>query len=145
MVNPFKDTNWNPDRAERRSFARSLMIGFPILAVVLALVRTLAGHPVGMGFVWFGLIGAAAGAVFWVLPQIAKPFYIGWYFIACCMGIVVSNTLLAASYYLVMTPVGLIMRLMGHDPMRRKFDRQASTYWSDPETISDPDRYFRQY
>ena len=38
MMNPFKEVNWKPDLAERRKFARSLIIGFPCIAVVLLLV-----------------------------------------------------------------------------------------------------------
>ncbi len=37
MLNPFKEVNWHPDLATRRTFARSLVIGFPCLAVVLVL------------------------------------------------------------------------------------------------------------
>jgi len=145
MINPFKDTNWNPDRAGRRKFALSLMIGFPILAVAFALVSLLrSGHP-GAGLLWLAVGGAGAGAVFWWLPQIAKPFYLVWFFAACCIGIVVSNTLLIAFYYLVITPIGLIMRMCGRDRMQRRFDPAAPTYWKDAEKGIAPQRYFRQF
>lgn len=145
MVNPFKDTDWNPDLAARRTFARSLMIGFPIIAAVLALVGRLSSGAWKPGLLWLALIGCAVGAVLWLLPQIAKPFYLVWYFAACCIGIVVSNLLLAAFYYTVITPVGLLMRALGRDPMKRRFDRMAKTYWHDAEKAVAPDRYFRQF
>ena len=145
MVNPFKDTNWNPGIAERCTFARSLMIGFPIIAAVLALVGRVSTGGWKPGLVWLGVIGCAVGAVLWLLPQIAKPFYLVWYFAACCIGIVVSNLLLAAFYYAVITPVGLLMRALGRDPMKRRFDRAAKTYWRDAEKSVAPARYFRQF
>jgi hypothetical protein len=34
------------------------------------------------------------GVVLYLMPQIARPFYVAWYFLACCIGIVTSNALL---------------------------------------------------
>ena len=145
MVNPFKDTNWNPDIAARRSFAKSLVIGFPALAIVFTLMGWLKTGAVPTWTPWLAAIGAGAGVLFWVIPQIAKPFYLVWYFAACCIGIVVSNLLIAGFFYLVVTPVGLIMRLLGRDPMKRRFEREATSYWMDAEKGVDPKRYFRQF
>ena len=145
MINPFKDTNWNPDRAERRKFARSLVIGFPALALVFALAGLVKTHAFPMWTLALAVGGAAAGAVFWIVPQIARPFYLAWYFLACCIGIVVSNALLVAFYYLVITPVGLLMRVLGRDPLQRRFDPAARTYWRAAEKAVDPQRYFRQF
>ena len=47
-------------------------------------------------------------------------FPIGW---------VVSHALMAAIYYLVITPMAVAMRLLGRDPLDRRFDRDATTYW----------------
>lgn len=145
MLNPFKDTNWNPGTAEKRKFAVSLIIGFPLLAAVFALVGWLRSGAWSGGFVWLAVIGAALGAVLWVLPQIARPFYLVWYFAACCLGIVISNLLIAAFFYLVFTPIGLLMRAAGRDPLQKRLDRSRATYWHDVEKVVDGERYFRQF
>ena len=36
---------------------------------------------------------------------------------------------MALVYFVVVTPTGLIMRLLGHDLLRHKIDRQAESYW----------------
>ena len=145
MINPFKDTNWNPDLAERRSFAKSLIIGFPALAAIFTLTVWLKTHTLSSWTPWLAAIGTGAGVIFWLLPQIAKPFYLVWYFAACCIGIVVSNLLIAAFFYLVITPFGLLMRAFGRDSMKRKWDRSAATYWCEAEKIVDSKRYFGQF
>ena len=145
MINPFKDTNWNPGTAERRKFAHSLMIGFPIIAAVLAGIARLSHGAWRPGFAWLAAIGFAVGALLWLAPQIARPFYVVWYGLAACIGIVVSNTLLALFYYLVVTPIGLVRRLLGRDSMARKFDPAAASYWRDVKRSVDPGRYFRQF
>jgi hypothetical protein len=145
MLNPFADVNWNPGRAERRKFAVSLIIGFPAIAIFFAVIGWLTNHTWKPFFLWLGIIGLGVGIVLWLLPMIARPFYIVWYALACCIGLVVGNVLFSAFYYLVLTPMGLVMRLAGRDPLRRKFERGTPTYWQDAEKVVDPKRYYRQF
>ncbi len=145
MINPFTDIRWNPGRAERRNFARSLVIGFPGIAAIFAIAGWVKTHAFPEWTFWLAAMGAGAGVILWLIPQIARPFYLAWFFLACCIGIVVSNALLAAFYYLVITPMGLVMRACGRDPMKRRFDRAASTYWRAADKTVDPRRYFRQF
>lgn len=145
MVNPFKDTNWNPGLAEKRSFAKSLIIGFPALALLFTLTGWLKTHAFPGWTPWLAVIGAGTGVILWLLPQFAKPFYLAWYFVACCIGIVVSNLLIAAFFYAVVFPFALIMRVLKRDPMHRQWDSSATTYWRDREMSVDPKRYFRQF
>jgi hypothetical protein len=148
MVNPFAEVNWKPDLAERRKFAKSLVIGFPCLALILLL-----GGWIGKGkwdanlglAIWLGGGGILAGAVFWAVPQMARPFYMVWYFLACCLGIVIGNLVLALFYYLILTPFGLIKRVIGKPALTKGFDKNATTYWKEAHTAEDPARYYKQF
>ena len=107
MFNPFREVNWRPSLAERRTFGWSLVIGFPSLAAVLLLATRLwSGTWRVPPFLWLGGCGLAAGALFVAIPRLARPFYLLWYFLACCIGTVVGNTLLSAFYLLIVTPIG---------------------------------------
>lgn len=145
MINPFKDVNWNPDLSARRSFAVSLVIGFPAIAIVFGVLGRLKTHAWNPFFLWLGLIGLAAGVLFRLVPQIAKPFYLGWYFIACCIGVVVSNLMFGLFFYLVLTPIGLVMRAFGRQTLRKGFDRTKPTYWADAEKGVEASRYYQQF
>lgn len=145
MINPFKDIQWKPDVHERRKFGRSLIIGFPILAVLFALLDWWRSGQVGMFPVWVGLIGAGAGVLFVLVPWLAKPFYVVWFFLACCIGIVVSNLLLAVFFYLVVTPTALVLRMIGRDRLHRRLEADRATYWRDIENTGDPKDYYRQF
>jgi hypothetical protein len=147
MVNPFAEVNWRPGRAERRKFAVSLVIGFPCVAVALLLLgwaRKGAWDANLIPALWLAGGGVLAGAVFWVLPQIARPFYAAWYFLACCIGIVVGNLLLGGFFYLVVTPFGLVKRL-GKPAIAKGFDKRAATYWRAAQPQEDPARYYKQF
>ena len=146
MVNPFKEVNWNPDTAARRTFAKSLVIGFPCLAVVLLL----AGYTTGKGWnvglaLKLGGIGAAVGVLFYALPVIARPFYVVWYALACCIGLIVGNVVLALIFYVLVTGSGLVKRCVGSQVIRKAPDLLAKTYWLDAPTAADPKRYFSQF
>jgi hypothetical protein len=41
--------------------------------------------------------------------------------------------------------MALVMRAVGRDPLARRFDRDAQTYWVERGEQRDPARYFRQF
>lgn len=146
MVNPFKEVCWSPDTAGLRAFARSLVIGFPCIAVALLLAGILAGKGWNVGFALkLGGIGVAAGVLFYAMPTIAKPFYIAWYALACCIGLVVGNVLLALVFYVLVTGIGLVKRLVGRPAIRKHSDPHSTTYWVDAAPAPEPNRYYRQF
>src|ERR1700679_564886 len=111
MINAFLDVDWKPDTAAKRRFAKSLMIGFPVLAVVFLLLGWWRTGVISTRFFPVAGTGFALGVVLWFIPQIARPFYLVWYFLACCIGIVLSNVLFALFFYVVFTPTGWLLRM----------------------------------
>ena len=145
-MNPFKEVSWNPDVAERRKFARSLVIGFPCIAVVLLLAGWLkTGAWKIQPPLIIGGTGLVIGLVLLALPQIARPFYVVWYGLACAIGLVVGNVLLAVVFYILITGVGLAKRAVGKGSISKTFNKQAKTYWKDAKPVTDPQRYYRQF
>ena len=78
-------------------------------------------------------------------PPVRRWIYVGWIYAAFPIGWTVSHVLIAGIYYLLITPIGLIIRATGRDPLLRKFDRSAPTYWTPHPPPGDVKRYFRQY
>lgn len=146
MINPFKEVNWKPDTAEKRKFAKSLMVGFPIIAAVMLMGRGLLAHLWSFQMpLLVGVIGFSAGLLFLAVPQIATPFYYVWYAIACCIGIVIGNVLLGGFYLTVVTGIRVALAAFGKTPIQKRPDRLAKTYSLDAEKVTDVQRYFRQF
>lgn len=147
MINPFKEINWKPDRAELRKFGWSLIIGFPIIALIFFSVAAITAQalPSPRFFLLLGGIGAGVGLVSLLVPALAKPFYTIWYGFAGCVGIVMANLLFMLLYYGLFTPFGLFMRLIKRDALDLKRDRDATTYWKDAPPERPATHYFRQY
>ena len=114
-----------------------------LLTGVFALVR--AGVPSAALVAILLAVGLAGAIVIWVSEPAGKRLYVGWMSAAMPIGWTISQLLLGAVYYVVITPIGLIMRAVGRDPMRRRFDPQAKSYWIDHRDVEDMDRYFRQF
>ncbi len=145
MMNPFKEVNWKPGLPELRSFGRSLMIGFPIIAAVLFISTALRMWSVPIWPLWVALGGLGTGALCRFVPTVARPLYYLWYGFGCTMGFIITNVVISAIYYLVFAPIGFLLRATGRDPMERQFLPPGETYWKDAEKITDAERYFRQY
>lgn len=106
-----------------RSFGL-LMAG--VLAPLLGLVLPWL---FGYGWpVWPWVASAAFGALALAWPAGLGPVYRGWMGFAHVVGWVNTRLLLGLVFFLVITPIGLLMRLAGRDPMRRRFDPSATTY-----------------
>ena len=61
------------------------------------------------------------------------------------IGFVVSLTLLTIFYFLLLMPLGLLFHLIGRDPLCRRFDPKADSYWIEHRQPESLDRYFHQY
>ena len=90
------------------------------------------------------LAGLAALAIL-LSPRQGTAIYTAWMVGFQPIGWTVSHLLLAVIYYGVITPIGLLMRLLGRDPLQCRFDSAASSYWIQRKQNSDTDRYFRQF
>ena len=71
--------------------------------------------------------------------------YHRWMLAAEPLGWTFSHAFLAIAYYLVLTPIGLLLRLFGHDAMHRQIDPGATSYWIKRDPAPDSSRYFRQF
>jgi hypothetical protein len=81
-----------------------------------------------------------------VLPGALKYVYIAWMKFAFMLGWVNTRLLLLAIFYLLFTPLGLIMRLFGADLLDKKINRKKQTFWLNKEREAfDPLNYERQY
>lgn len=87
---------------------------------------------------------AAIAVVGWLSHTFLRWVWIGLLTLTFPIGWVISHLILFLVYYLVVTPIGLVLRLTGHDPMKRRLDRQAATYWQERTVARDPKSYFRQ-
>ena len=97
-------------------------------------------------FPYFLVPGVMLIAFGFLRPKALKYVYVAWMSVAIVIGFVVSNVILTLFFFLVITPIGLITRLLGKDFLALKIDREARTYWIPRERATKtPAEYERQF
>lgn len=119
-------------------------------AVTMAIVLLLIGELLSWRqkpYYWPFLV---AGVMFalsdWLAPAILKPIHKAWMTLAILMGWCVTRVILVILFYLVLTPMGLLLRLLRKDILNIRFGGNSSeSYWIPrPPDISPPD-YTKQF
>ena len=79
--------------------------------------------------IYFAAIGGLLFVSGILSPQILKPFNKIWMSFAIVLGFFMSRIILTVLFYLVLTPISLIARLVGKKFMTLKYDKSEQTYW----------------
>mgnify|MGYP001502320122 FL=1 len=116
------------DRKFGLIFAVSMAILYGVLWLLLDLDAT-------------GLLIVAGVFAFVALlvPGILLPVNRLWMAFAGRLARVNNHIILGTIFVLVITPLGVFMRLLGRDPIARKIDRNASSYLVQVERQTDAD------
>lgn len=108
-----------------RQFA--LLLG-GILAVVLGILLPWQWEwDLLPNWYWIGS-GAVISAWGLIDADSMRGLYRAWMRTAMMVGSLVNTIVLAVVFYFLITPMGLVRRMMGKDPMRRKLDANARSY-----------------
>ena len=135
------EINWNPENKELRNFGNIAVAASIILSLLLYLFKHLSMSwimvIISIGFVIFlsSLISSKITRIIY-LSLTLLTFPIGW---------IISFLVLGIFYFLIITPIGLLFRLIGHDPLNRKFEPTVKSYWLTRQPPDKPDRYFHQF
>lgn len=133
---PLVAFNWSPEQRVLRQF------GWVAMAVGLLLAL----------FVWDGWAawaaagaGVASGLASVVRPSLNRPLFVALSAITYPIGFVVSIAVMVLLFYVVVTPIGLLMRAFGGDPLARGRDSRSASYWTPAGPPRPKEDYFRQY
>jgi hypothetical protein len=132
-------------RIERNPNGRQLLVFGSAWLVFLGLWGVSAwrrGHPAQAETLW--VLAAAVPFAGLASRKVLRHVYVGMSYVTYPVGVVASSIVLALVYFLALTPIGLTMRLFGHDPLTRKFEPRAASYWKPRNKNKTPESYFNQ-
>jgi hypothetical protein len=132
--------NKQPSPRDLRGFGIGLAI-FTLVVAGLSYYR----HRDLLTVEWIVGIGWGLSLVYFAIPPLRRPIYFGWVYATYPIGWTISNLVLALLFYLVVTPIALILRLTGRDMLKLRFDRDAKSYWRPHDPGGSIERYFRQF
>jgi len=102
-----------------------IVLGF-VLGLVGA-IHFLKGHT--NVYPWF--LGAAGIALLLgvFMPWLLKPVFHGFTRVAHAIGWFNTRVILTLVYYVILTPIGLLMKVFRKDPLDRRVGGDAESYW----------------
>ncbi len=116
------------------------------VGVVLILISLLLWYLGKASFVYFSITGGLFVILAFISIPILRPFHKLWMMLALLMGFVMSRVILTILYYIVLTPIGLLAKIVGKKFIPLGFDKKTPTYWEKRENIVkqkiDYDRQF---
>lgn len=110
------------DRREIRKFA------IPVAVVLLAIGLFALWREKSFAWPLVGVSGFLVAAAY-LLPVILRPLYVPWMLLAAVLGWVMTRVLLTVTFFVMITPIGIIRRLFGSDSLKRKFPGEGDSYW----------------
>lgn len=120
---------------EKVGSERSFGLVFAVVFGVIGLWPLIGGHPVR---IWSLAIAAVFLVLAFARPAVLRPLNLLWFRFGLLLGRIVSPIVMALIFYVAVVPTGLIMKLLGKDILRLRFDPDAGTYWiareNGPET-----------
>ena len=75
-------------------------------------------------------------------PAGFRSFYRAGMTIGAAIGHVMGRMLLTLFFLLALTPMALVFRVLGKDPLSLRWDKSAKTYWRTSKRYGDLDRSF---
>ncbi len=118
-------------------FGITMGIAFLVIAIFVLIRHKHSALPLAIIAVIFSV---AAG----IAPGFLKPAYIIWMRFAFALSWINTRLILIIIFYLVFTPIGLIMRLCRVDLLERGIDKHKASYWKKKEPGESPG-YERQF
>jgi len=65
-----------------------------------------------------------------IVPVILKPIYLVWMIFSVILGWFMTRFILSILFYLVITPIGLVLRILGKDLLALKRQEVQDSYWN---------------
>ena len=143
------EIDWRPDERVLRQFGLIALVGFSFLAALAWWELLIFSFGLGDARHWvagaFAGLAGLSGFFSAVAPRANRPIYLALTVLSYPIGFVLSYVIMGFLFFLMITPVGLFFRLTGYDPLHRKFDREATSYWVDPRPRRGKESFFRQF
>lgn len=133
--------NWNPTDKELRQFG---WIAIAAMSVIAGIFHYLKGVQIKYCAVLF-CIGLLIFIISLISLKLTRFIFVGMSAAAFPIGMCVSFIIMAIFFYIVITPIGLIFKLAGKDPMKRGYEPQNESYWLEHKQNENMKRYFHQF
>lgn len=133
--------NLKPSEKQLREFGE---IALCMCNVIGLLLMWTAALPI-RAFIIFCVCGVAVFVLSRISVTLVRPIYLGLIVVTFPIGWVISHALMAIFYYVIIGGVGLLFKLLKRDPLNRRYEPEASSYWIAHRHTRAAKDYFHQF
>lgn len=123
---------------ELRRFGITLAIAFGVFGGIFLWRGRLLGPYFLLASGFFFVIGL-------LFPIILWPIEWAWMKIGHALGFVMTRVLLAATFYVAIAPVGILLKLLNKDLLKLKPDKKAASFWIEVDSTGPTSRADKPY
>jgi len=103
-------------------FSHTVSIGLVLISILLIINNQPFGPHLIVAAILISLLGLTN-------PKTIIFLYKPWMTIALIVGHIMTTIILTAAFYLVITPLGIVLRALGKITLEKHMQKSASTYW----------------
>jgi hypothetical protein len=117
--------------------------GLTMAAVASAIALFLLYRHRTAGAMITGSVGAALTVAALIAPRLLEPIEAAWMAFARVLGAINTRLIMALFYFLLIIPLGLFLRLIGKDEMKRRhWLKGHTTNWEDYRERQRNERHY---
>ena len=105
-----------------------------VFFVVFLIVSLWPLTSVGSIRIWSAIISAVFLILGLINSRLLTPLNVFWFKFGMILGAIISPIVMGIVFFLVVTPTGFILRIMGKDLLNKKYNKKKETYWIKRET-----------
>jgi len=119
---------------------RSFGLIFSVIFMVIASYPWLFGGAIRQ---WALIVAACFAVPALLFPIVLRPLNVAWLHFGQFMHKIINPILMGLVFFIAVVPTGLILKVLGKDPMRRKLNPNCSSYWIEREQGTIPKDSFK--
>ena len=126
LMAPQTHETYSSEESSPGASDRSFGLTLAVFLAFLGLIPLLRGKPVRL---WCFAVSAGFVLLALAIPVVLHPMNRVWNRLSQLIAKITNPIITGLMFFAVFTPVAVILRLLGKDLLRLRFDRGATTYW----------------
>ena len=103
------------------------------IGIVLFIISAILMYYAKEFYQFSAIIASTFIVLGFILPVLLKPIYFMWMAFAAILGWVMTRVILSIVFYFILSPIGIITRLLGEDFLQLK-KSSLQSYWNNRES-----------
>jgi hypothetical protein len=118
----------------RGSTDRSFGLLFAVVCGLIAMFGLWEGR---RSAVWWLVAALIFCIVAWFAAPLLGPLNRGWRWLSLQLFQIANPIIMGLVFFVVITPIAIIMRQVGRDPLKLRFDPEKPSYWLDRMSVGE--------